>query len=43
VGGGARTGPEAILRYVRRKALLTQHGDVADIQNDHHLGKRGGH
>jgi acyl-CoA reductase-like NAD-dependent aldehyde dehydrogenase len=43
VGGGARTGPEAILRYVRRKALLTQHGDVADIQNDHHLGKPGGH
>lgn len=40
VGGGARTGPEAILRYVRRKALLTQHGDVADIQNDHHLGKQ---
>lgn len=43
VGGGARTGPEAILRYVRRKALLTQHGAVADIQNDHHLGKPGGH
>ena len=38
VGGGARTGPEAILRYVRRKALLTQHGEPADIQNDHHLG-----
>lgn len=39
VGGGVRTGPEAILRYVRRKALLTQQGDVADIQNDHHLGR----
>ncbi len=38
VGGGARTGPEAILRYVRRKALLTNHGEPADIQNDHHLG-----
>lgn len=37
VGGGARTGPEAILRYVRRKALLTNHGAPADIQNDHHL------
>jgi len=22
---------------VRRKALLTQHGQPADIQNDHHL------
>ncbi|BBC73459.1 NAD-dependent aldehyde dehydrogenase [Altererythrobacter sp. B11] len=42
VGGGARTGPEAILRYVRRKALLTQHGEPADIQNDHHLGKPAG-
>lgn len=42
VGGGARTGPEAILRFVRRKALMTQHGPVADIQNDHHLGKPGG-
>lgn len=39
VGGGARTGPEAILRFVRRKALLTQHGAPADIQNDHHLGR----
>ncbi len=38
VGGGSRTGPEAILRFVRRKALLTQHGEPADIQNDHHLG-----
>lgn len=41
VGGGSRTGPEAILRYVRRKALLTNHGEPADIQNDHHLGKAG--
>lgn len=39
VGGGARTGPEAILRFVRRKALLTQHGAPADIQDDHHLGR----
>lgn len=37
--GGSRTGPESILRFVRKKALLTQHGDVADIQNDHHLGR----
>jgi succinate-semialdehyde dehydrogenase / glutarate-semialdehyde dehydrogenase len=37
--GGSRTGPESILRFVRRKALMTNHGDVADIQNDHHLGK----
>ncbi len=43
VGGGLRTGPEAILRYVRRKALLTQHGAPADIMDDHHLGKPGGH
>lgn len=41
--GGSRTGPESILRFVRRKALLTQHGDVADIRNDHHLGKPGAH
>jgi acyl-CoA reductase-like NAD-dependent aldehyde dehydrogenase len=39
VGGGSRTGPESILRFVRRKALMTNHGPVADIQNDHHLGK----
>ena len=37
--GGSRTGPESILRFVRRKALMTQHGPVADIQDDHHLGK----
>ena len=41
VGGGSRTGPEAILRFVRRKALLTQHAAPADIQNDHHLPKEG--
>jgi succinate-semialdehyde dehydrogenase/glutarate-semialdehyde dehydrogenase len=41
VGGGSRTGPEAILRFVRRKALLTQHGEPADIQNDHHLPRGG--
>lgn len=37
--GGSRTGPESILRFVRRKALMTNHGAVADIQNDHHLGQ----
>lgn len=37
--GGSRTGPESIQRFVRRKALMTNHGAVADIQNDHHLGK----
>jgi succinate-semialdehyde dehydrogenase / glutarate-semialdehyde dehydrogenase len=37
VGAGSRTGPEAILRFLRRKALLTQHGQPADIINDHHL------
>jgi len=36
--GGSRTGPESILRFVRRKALMTQHGPVADIQDDHNLG-----
>lgn len=35
--GGSRTGPESILRFVRRKALMTQHGEPADIRNDHHL------
>lgn len=39
IGGGSRTGPDAILRFVRRKALLTQHGEPADIQNDHHLNQ----
>jgi succinate-semialdehyde dehydrogenase / glutarate-semialdehyde dehydrogenase len=37
VGGGSRTGPEAILRFVRRKALLAQHGEPASILDDHHL------
>ncbi|WP_212611908.1 aldehyde dehydrogenase family protein [Sphingomonas baiyangensis] len=41
--GGSRTGPESILRFVRRKALLVQHGEPADILNDHHLGKPGAH
>jgi len=40
--GGSRTGPDSILRFVRRKALMTQHGEVADIQNDHHLGSAEG-
>lgn len=40
--GGSRTGPESILRFVRRKALMTQHGEVADIRNDHHLGPPAG-
>ena len=37
--GGSRTGPDSILRFVRRKALMTQHGPVANILDDHHLGK----
>lgn len=37
--GGSRTGPESILRFVRRKALMTQHGEPANILDDHHLGK----
>jgi succinate-semialdehyde dehydrogenase/glutarate-semialdehyde dehydrogenase len=41
--GGSRTGPESILRFIRRKALMTNHGAVADIQNDHHLGRQGTH
>ncbi len=41
VGGGSRTGPEAILRFVRRKALMTQLGTPADIRDDHHLRKPG--
>jgi acyl-CoA reductase-like NAD-dependent aldehyde dehydrogenase len=39
--GGSRTGPESILRFVRRKALMTNHGDVANILNDHHLAGPG--
>ncbi len=36
--GAPRIGPESLRRFLRRKSLLTQHGDVADIQDDHHLG-----
>jgi acyl-CoA reductase-like NAD-dependent aldehyde dehydrogenase len=32
--GGSRTGCDSILRFVRRKALMIQHGKVADIEND---------
>jgi acyl-CoA reductase-like NAD-dependent aldehyde dehydrogenase len=32
--GGSRTGPDSIMRFIRRKALMTNHGDPADIQND---------
>ena len=39
--GAPRIGPESLRRFLRRKSLLTQHGDVADIQNDHHLGDVG--
>jgi acyl-CoA reductase-like NAD-dependent aldehyde dehydrogenase len=39
--GGSRTGPDSILRFVRRKALMTNHGEVADILNDHHLAGPG--
>jgi len=37
--GSPRIGPESIRRFLRRKSLLTQTGPVADIQDDHHLGK----
>ena len=37
--GAPRIGPESLRRFLRRKSLLTQTGPVADIQNDHHLGK----
>jgi acyl-CoA reductase-like NAD-dependent aldehyde dehydrogenase len=39
--GGSRTGPESILRFVRRKALMTQHGEPASILGDHHLAGPG--
>ena len=39
--GSPRIGPESLRRFLRRKSLLTQHGAVADIQDDHHLGKGG--
>ena len=36
------TSMRAVLRrFLRRKSLLTQTGPVADIQDDHHLGKPG--
>ncbi len=37
--GAPRIGPESLRRFLRRKSLLTQTGDVADIRDDHHLGK----
>ena len=39
--GSPRIGPESLRRFVRRKSLLTQTGEVADIQDDHHLGPKG--
>jgi succinate-semialdehyde dehydrogenase/glutarate-semialdehyde dehydrogenase len=39
--GSPRIGPESLRRFLRRKSLLTQTGPVADIQDDHHLGKGG--
>ncbi|GAA0271772.1 aldehyde dehydrogenase family protein [Alteraurantiacibacter aestuarii] len=36
--GAPRIGPESLRRFLRRKSLMVQHGDVANIQNDHHLG-----
>jgi acyl-CoA reductase-like NAD-dependent aldehyde dehydrogenase len=36
--GAPRIGPESLRRFLRRKSLLTQTGDPADIQDDHHLG-----
>ncbi len=39
--GAPRIGLESLRRFLRRKSLLTQTGAVADIQNDHHLGKPG--
>lgn len=36
--GAPRMGLEGLHRFLRRKSLLTQTGDVADIQDDHHLG-----
>lgn len=37
--GAPRIGLESLRRFLRRKSLLTQQGPVADIQDDHHLGK----
>ena len=39
--GAPRIGPESLRRFLRRKSILSQHGPVADIQDDHHLGKQG--
>ncbi len=39
--GAPRIGLESLRRFLRRKSLLTQTGPVADIQDDHHLGKPG--
>lgn len=39
--GGARTGPDAIMRFVRRKALLTNHGSAADVLDDRHPQEEG--
>jgi len=36
--GAPRMGLESLRRFLRRKSLLTQTGDVANIQDDHHLG-----
>jgi acyl-CoA reductase-like NAD-dependent aldehyde dehydrogenase len=32
--GGSRTGPDSIMRFLRRKALLTNHGAPASILED---------
>jgi succinate-semialdehyde dehydrogenase / glutarate-semialdehyde dehydrogenase len=32
--GGSRPGPESILRFIRRKALMTNHGEPASILQD---------
>jgi acyl-CoA reductase-like NAD-dependent aldehyde dehydrogenase len=34
VGGGSRTGPESILRFMRRKGILIQQGPPASILDD---------
>lgn len=39
--GAPRMGLESLRRFLRRKSLLTQTGDVANIQDDHHLGAAG--
>ena len=36
--GAPRMGLESLRRFLRRKSLLTQTGDAANIQDDHHLG-----